>query len=201
AEAAAAALQAQRLIARHEVTQDELSEGDLGDVVEVESRWVDNERWRGWLAYVVAQNFRCKAYYKKGPHPRLDVFVGHELDARAAELTYTHLSQVALRLCGRVERRYRAMYGTARGVRHAYMSGFVDGIREELERGTQALMLVRQQDVDDYFDELSHNFSTERKRRVIKVPHDHKAIYADGHECGVDAVRKSRVGGQKGLAS
>lgn len=201
AEAAAAALKAQRLIARHDVTDTELSQGDLGEVTEVETGRSDNERWRAWLAVAIAENFRCKTYCKVGGGGRVDVFVGHELDARAATLTHEHLAKIALCLARRHERRHRATFGTASGVRLAYMMGFVAGIREELEKGTMALMLVRQPDVDEYFDELQSRFVKPRARRTVYAPHGAVAIADAGRVDGRDAVRRTRIGGQAALAT
>lgn len=201
AEATAAALQAQKLIARHDVAQSELTPEQFGEVVEIKTDFERWERWRSWLARVVADNFRCKHYFSllSAKHKARIVFVGHELDAKAACVSYSALCRVCSYQAGREEREQREYYGTAAGVRATYATGFVAGVRDELERNSVALMLVRQPEVDDYYDALE--LGQLRKAPRQRMPRQARSLYDQAHQAGREAVRSSRLDGQKGLES
>ncbi len=189
AEAIAFALKAQALIAEHDV-----QEWELGDACEeiVEHR-VDlptRRKWREYLASIVSENFRCKAYIqnfgcRKGhrgvPHV---FFVGYEHDARAAAMVFERLYVIGDEL-GRQAKR------DASGWSHAYdnfVVGFCDGVQGELERQCKALMLVVPQEVDRYYEDL--NLYAPRPAREFVFDSE---IRDRGRAAGRDAVRAGRM--------
>lgn len=198
-EAAAAALKAQRLIALYDVDDDELHEESPGEVVEVASKTHLAAKWCDWLACAIADNFRCRTFSRDQGRRRTYVFVGHELDAQAACLTFGHLQSIGTRLVRRAELEWRQRHGSAAGVRNVFCAGFVKGIREELERGSKELMLVRQPDVDEYWDARTQGFTKRNTARRTRTPDDSARLYAQGSRAGRDAVQESRLGGKLGI--
>lgn len=89
-EALAAALKAQKLIANYDIGQCELSHDEEEPIVEIEAL-VRERAWSVALANIVAGNFRCKTFTRVGSREKIPVFLGYEMDSKAAALTYTYL--------------------------------------------------------------------------------------------------------------
>lgn len=196
-EAIAAALKAQRLIADNDVSQFELHAGDdAQEIVDaVAGVPYKGQSWRVMLASAVADNFRCRAwcndYHKNGRKTgREQHFYGYEQDARAAGLVYERLAEVGEDLCRRECRRARAQYGTCAGVKNTYLLGFVRGVRAELEKQSQALMIVTPLAVRDSYEEFSAGFGKVGKFQLGAVA---ISRYDEGLRDGGDAVRAGRL--------
>ncbi|MBQ9001389.1 MAG: DUF2786 domain-containing protein [Eggerthellaceae bacterium] len=193
-EAVAAALKAQKLIAEFDVQAAEISDGvPQGNPVEVRTAAYSRADWRNWLASAVADGFRCKRYVSmtslgKRRVEKEQVFVGFELDARAASMTYERLAEVGERLAREECSRRRRLHGSARGVRNSFLHGYVAGIRSELEKQCQALLLVTPKAVADYYAGL--DLGNARSRRLSLVQDASDA----GRAAGRDAVRAGRIG-------
>lgn len=204
AEATAAALKAQKLIADNDVAKSELYEKVEETISEIHSDRYKGNLWSLVLARTIADNFRCQLYrhgfQEWGGKEYSIVFVGYETDAQAATVTFNNLFKIGNRLADAEVRMARQRYGTAAGVKDSYLmgrgdGGFVGGIRSELEKQCHELMLVRSEKVDDYYEEISRGFGKVRQRR---------RTYSEGYEskgfkAGRDSVRSARMGGQMAL--
>ena len=193
-EAVAAALKAQKLIAEFDVQEAEVSGGGpQGEPVEVGTAAYSRADWRSWLASAVAEGFRCMCYVHWTRHGRRhvekeQVFVGYELDARAAAMTYEKLAEVGEGLAREECSRRRRLHGSARGVRNSFLHGYVAGVRSELEKQGQALLLVTPRAVAEYYEGLE--LGNGRSRRFTLVQDASEA----GRIAGRDAVRSGRMG-------
>lgn len=189
AEAVAFALKAQKLIADNDVEEWELGEEVSREVVELESKTTMRRAWRKILLAVVADNFRCRGILSgrlKGSRIEyVPTFVGYRSDAEAAMVVYDHLLKVGDKL----GRRHEDDFYTDPDAYENFVRGFTDGVRVELEKQCQALMLVRPKDVDDYMDGL--NLKSSRRPRRIGYS---EASREAGRQAGRDAVRSQRLG-------
>ena len=209
AEATAAALKAQKLIADHDVSKADLYEDEPDEITEVTNHNdINGQPWAKYLASAIADNFRCclfyrastvRSYYgrdrKTGEHI---VFIGYETDAEAAKVTYDRLYEIGKRLADKECRKARMENGTARGVRNSFLLGYVKGIRTELEKQSTALVLVRPKAVDDYTEERTANFGFDRSR--VRSAYAGNA-YDNGQRAGRDSVRSARLKGQAALTA
>lgn len=198
AEAIAAALKAQKLIADYNIDQSELYDVSTREVVELETEKYSHKYWRKHLAKVIADNFRCKHYFKTTKDLEdgfkskfIDVFVGYDCDAQAAKLVYHKLVEVGEARCKDAKREAKALYGTCEGVTTTFLFGFVDGVSRELEKQCVALMLVTPKDVLDHMENSHKDLRTER------ADFSSYNIYVncteDGVQAGRDAVRAGRM--------
>ncbi len=197
-EAVAAALKAQKLIADNDVSQSELHEEEEQQKVETLKTSM-YEKWTIKLANVVATNFRCKHYFVKvhvhyGKCGYEQAFVGYECDAAAARTTFEALRAIANKLANEAVRAAIREYGTARGVRNSFLMGFVNGVRKELEKQSQALMLVCPAEVKQAFDQKKI------KKASCKIPVHDADSFNSGYSAGRDAVRSGRMEGQLAIA-
>ena len=209
AEATAAALKAQKLIADYDVSKSELYADEPENITEVEGGEIKGNPWGRRLAKAIADNFRCKNYYSQTGtksywtgRVTVDservVFVGYETDAEAATVTFNRLFEIGGKLAAAECRKARNERGTASGVKNSFLLGFVKGIRKELEKQSQALILVRPKAVDDYYDEVTEGCSSSSSSV-------RNAYYGDAYDSGLaagrDSVRSARLEGQAALTA
>ena len=197
AEAIAAALAAQRLIARYDVTDAELSERrDSEDIAEAYTAWSAH------LAATVATAFRCRATVTRlgrGGSRKRYSFIGYQTDAEAARLAFEHLHEVGRRLATEEVRRWRREWPgySLKGVKSSYCTGFVRGVADELEQQTKALMVVVPEEVDAAYEAATTGSGTyaPRTRATYRSAFDH------GRSDGRDASRARSVEGQLGICA
>lgn len=203
-EALAAALKAQKLIADNDVTKDELHVDEEADQT-VSDIATESQRYAKWtlsFAAVIAENFRCKSY-RCGRHYNGVVyyshhFMGYETDAIAARTTFEALRTIGEQLASQKASECRRLYGTARGVKNSFLTGFMNGVRSELEKQSQELMLVCPTPVKMEYDEFcKQNKVKKEKSRLTMGPID---ASQSGFSAGRDAVRSGRMEGQLALA-
>lgn len=212
AEAIQAALMAQKLIAEHNVSASEMDTSASEPIEEVPSEYFKNgQSWALALASVIATAFRCRYYRRKeaGERYYYAIFVGHKSDAGAASLVYSNLYNACVKL-GRAhasaERKsvrkqmrdegypewYIKDYAgcVGRESEKSFSYGFMIGAKTELEKQTEALMLVVPADVEEAYE--AKNL---KKARRIRMPDYMSAkSYDNGLDAGRDAVRAGRIG-------
>lgn len=198
AEAIAAALKAQKLIAEYDIAKDEIYTKESREVVEVDSSKYSRKQWRRRLAHTVAKNFRCQhlycEVYDNEDHWKLkgkDKFIGYKQDAQAAKLVYDKLVEIGEARCKEAKQEAKIIYGTCEGVTATFLSGFITGVASELEKQSQALMIVTPKDVLDFVDNKYCDVKTEH---IYFNPNDISVDYSDeGRIAGRDAVRAGRM--------
>ena len=178
AEAIEAALAAQRLIARYDVTDAELSERrDSEDIGYVYTAAVCTA-WSANLASTVATAFRCRATVTRlgrGGSRKRYSFIGYQTDAEAARLAFEHLHEVGSRLATVEVRRWRREWPgySLKGVKSSYCTGFVRGVADELERQTKALMVLVPEEVDAAYEAATTGggtYAPRTQRRTGRLP-------------------------------
>lgn len=202
AEAIEAALAAQRLIARYDVTDDELSEHRDGEVIAEAYTAAVCTAWSAHLAATVATAFRCRVAVTRlgrGGSRKRYSFMGYQTDAEAARLAFEHLHEAGSRLATEEVRRWRREWPgySLKGVKSSYCTGFVRGVADELERQTKALMVLVPEEVDVAYEAATKGTGTyaPRTRATYRSAFDH------GRSDGRDASRARSVEGQLGICA
>lgn len=192
-EAAAAALAAQRLIVQYDVEQWEIHTAEEEPIEEVYANHAPR-RWRWHLARVIAPAFRCKylettksAFHKTSwRNDHLITFYGYKTDATAAAMTFNTLYKIGNRLASRYSR--GAEYGTY----NAYVLGFVAGIESELEKQTEALMIVVPPKVKEKYEEWFSGIKGVDTTLKLGCGWDAHNAETQGFMDGREAVRSHR---------
>lgn len=157
AEAQAAMLKAQELMAKYNISVEMTEEEKISYTHEVcDSKW--NMGFRKPLARVIANNFRC-THYLRGSGGAI-VFFGHANDARIAKEVFEFAYAFAMKEGNRCYNKCYQMGRETRGVFNSYVQGFIKGLEQKLGEQSMALMIVTPQDVKDEFQELSKNWKT-----------------------------------------
>ena len=197
AEAVASALAAQRLIPQYNVLDDELSERGPSAIAEVRSAPV-SRNWAGPLADVVSRSFGCESYLfyeSRRGGKKVFVFMGDEANASAARSTFDFLYRVGSRLANDEARRQRdlCVVRCTRGIRPSFCMGFVQGVEDEFDRQSAALMVVVPKRVTDAFDKRVAGCAAFDGRSSIANP----TAYSKGWHAGREAAQE-RSGSRNG---
>lgn len=190
AESATALLMAQKLMAKHGITEDQVSsiaeEGTEPTTVTF-CNHPENKGYRSQLAAVIADNFRCRAFMSEGTV----MFVGHKTDCviarKAFEYAYTHIKRNGTRLADEAWK----LTGTSKGVFNSYASGYMKGIQNALSMQAKALMIIVPKDVDEF---ISINIGTTSSYRGgMSQKYAYRDIYSQGVADGEEAFRRRQL--------
>lgn len=153
AEAKAAALKAQQLLAKYNLTMKDI--GDDEDALEEELVFKHyhtgvDKAWKYDLSVVVARNFRCRVtWFGK----RELAFYGFETDANIACEVFEFLFKTCeKRSRYTADKAYREQ-GCSKGVYYSFSKGFINGVAQELDRQCTALMIVESPEVKKGYNE------------------------------------------------
>ena len=161
-EAISAALKAQKLMAKYNIS--EIDGEEITDTIEtVEFNCLenikaqDNHKWRFSLARIIADNYRCELYCKGR---NVICFYGHKADAEIAKEVFFNFFVIGNKLARREAVNALRHTGTSTGVYNSFVAGFMKGIKEALEVQCTALMIVTPKDVQDSYKEMSKGFTS-----------------------------------------
>ena len=146
-EAELAILKAQRLMAKYDISIEEVKEEKEPEYAHemCEHKW--NYGYRIPLAQVLAKNFRCELY-ERG---KSIVFMGRKVDAAICRQTFEFAYKYIMKRGNQeYNRRYEMGY-TTRGVFNSYAKGFIIGLKKSLDEQSVALAIVTPPDVTEKF--------------------------------------------------
>lgn len=200
-EAKAAALMAQKLLAKYNISLVDVEqlEGKPEEIIE-ECVWFKDcvkgvaRAWKYQLASIVSENFRCKHFFygKSGV-----VFYGHQTDAQAAGEVFKYLfgmgDKLANRVTYRVLRQYHKQGQSAKvsGIYNSWVTGFLKGLSESFKKQCTALMIVVPEDVKQSYDEKVKGFKC-LKARMRNNGFD-KEAYNNGFVTGKEAMAQRAI--------
>lgn len=163
-EARAAALKAQKLMAEYHISMSEIEAVDDVNAITEKSITVGTgNKWKYGLARIVAKNFRCKHFYYGKSSV---VFYGYEVDAEIAAETFKFLfetgNKAATNYYNKLKRdaKKNGDYFFGNGIKNSFLLGYLEGIKEELEKQCTALMIVVPKEVEDGYSERTKAFHT-----------------------------------------
>lgn len=160
-EAQAAALTLQCLMNKHGITESDITESDPETkeaVTEVVDEMGAKQHWKGWLASIIADNFRVVSYWSGFRHTHRLKFMGLPEDVAAAVTTYRMTVKAINKLLkkhtnARKEYDYNILglprWTIAQGheARASYIGGFITGLedafRAQVADTSCAIVLVK----------------------------------------------------------
>lgn len=195
-EAESAALKAQELIAKHNITMTEIE--DAGDATEEEEdlgyyqiHTGNGKAWKFNLAQAIAENFRCKRFWF-GRHTV--AFYGYETDAQAAREVFTFLFKMGNKLATREVNHFHNRGESATGVYNSYVLGFVHGIKSKLDAQCKALMIVMAPKVDEGYQQVREQLGLTNMRNTgLGSVRGYKDIYDKGYKEGQNAMGRREI--------
>ena len=186
AEAKAAMLKAQELMAKYDISIEECEERNEPEYAHemCEHKW--DYAYRIPLAHVLAKNFRCMVYSRG----KTIVFMGHPSDAKICKATFEYVYNFIQKRGNQVyNKRYTMGYPT-KGVFNSYANGFITGLKEAFDVQCTALAIVTPPDVVTHFEEISKDWG-HKKSKSIDV-NDYK-VYREGQRDGKSFMDKKQL--------
>lgn len=198
-EGLSAALQAQKLMVKYNIHEDEVTLEEIkDDIVSIFTTQKHNAHllsWRKQLAVIVSRNFRCKCYISDGDV----VFRGYKNDAQLALDVYMMLYRVGDKLGSKAYNTQKDETGSGKGAYNSFIAGFLKGVDDSLGEQCTALMVVTPKEVEDEWKDFSAKFTTQKTSLSVSD----RALYNDGYAEGKTAVKscslenKGKKGGKK----
>lgn len=161
-EAKSAMLMAQKLMAKYDISVEEVSEPEEPEYSHemCEHKW--DYAYRVPLAQVLAKNFRCMLYQQG----KQIVFMGHSSDAKVCRATFEFAYQFIQRRGNSIYNKRYSMGLPTKGVFNSYATGFIVGLREAFDVQCRALAIVTPPDVINQFEEMTKDWSTKNARSI-----------------------------------
>lgn len=188
AEAAAALLKAQELMAKYDISVEQLDSVDEEEMDQVQCTHADNLGYRAELAHLISKNFKVKHFYRDGSV----VFFGYKHDVAIAkeafEFAYKYIYRTGNRICDGI----RKQGYSAKGVFNSYALGFIAGMKEAFDIQCKALMIVTPKEVEDQFKDFTKNIGTAKFGACIGDG-IYKSYYNQGIKDGKDQFGQKLV--------
>lgn len=197
-EARSAALTAQKLMAEYHISMSEVDK--IEDVENIIEKQIDvgvGAKWKYSLANIIAKNFRCK-YFMYGK-TRV-VFYGYAEDAEIASMTFQFLFDFGNKSAMNYYQRQRNeakrnnTHFNGRGIKNAYLIGYLNGIKESLEKQCTALLIVIPEKVKEKYEERSSSFKS-RKYSGLRFRNNNEGDQAlsEGKRQGRNIVKSRQI--------
>ena len=187
-----AMLQVQKLVLKHHLDLNEIvQESKPKSIVSRRAGVGFNAKqiWVSDLANVIADNFRCVRYFIGYNKIQTIKFMGEELDVNIACNVFEFALSDAKRNADKLVNNYYRNYGTSKGIRASYYSGYVSGLRqayyEQVQQNQEfGLVLVKPKEAIDY--KASLKAATWNYIGKIGIYHSDIANkgYKDGYQLG-----------------
>jgi hypothetical protein len=186
-EAKSAISRARKLMAEHDLTEQEIRGGKKSDVIK-SSLHVSSASWVGMVSQEIANNFRCKTYFILNRSHM--AFLGKKDDVEVVIRTFNYVYTFIVAEGKRIRRIYRAKGLSTEGVFKSYIRGFIVGLREMFEEQNRseskewALVMKTPVEVIEEFNKL--NLETSRSKSISVTDYEaYKHGVSQGREVEV----------------
>ena len=187
-EAKAAALKAQRLMAEYHLSESNIDGvKDIKRIMEKPVNVGTGNKWKYGLADIISKNFRCKRFWEE---KEVIYFYGYKEDAEVAAMTFKFLFDMGSKLATQYYQNKRNQAKKSRiqfngkGLKNAFLMGYVDGIKEVLDRQCTALMIVTPKKVEEAYVERSKDFTIFNPKITYKIGNEGEKAREEGRIAG-----------------
>ena len=172
---------AQKLMAKHGITQSDID--SMNAKAPKITRMACVHKWdagyRQPLASVIAENYRCKALLVG----KTVCFMGRENDALIAKNAFEFAYKFIMRRGNQEYEKVRNKGFSGKGVFNSYAIGFIAGLKEVLDKQCKSLMIVTPPEVIEEYNNLSVAKASGGVRQKDGV---YKNIYDAGKQDAID---------------
>lgn len=185
AEAQAAMLKAQELMAKHNISVGTIQNQteDHKEVIREFVKGGQNCQWMRQLGRVISDNFRCDMLIATGYGI---CFVGLKEDAQLCSRIFSFAVQVLDKNMKKLRKQYRKQGLSTEGISGDYASGFIIGLRdkfkEQVERNNWGLILVKDNAVTEYTESIKSGKTAKAGRSLGHS--GNQALWAKGYKDG-----------------
>lgn len=183
AEAQAAMLKAQQLMAQHNLDMAQFEEAGKvkKEAVKDYVEGYHNTNWAIRLAQVICNNFRCNLL--RASHYGL-VFVGLKEDVAICKAVFTFAAQTLDKNMKKLRRQYRKAGKPTDGISGDYSAGFIAGLqakyKEQVDKNNWGLVLVKDALVEQLTQDIIDPKGKRTSGKKLKQSGD-PGLYAKGY--------------------
>lgn len=199
AEAEAAALKAQKLMAKYHLSMKEIEAAEEIDCIDENYVHVGSgNRWKYLLADIIARNFRCK-YFMYGSVSV--VFYGYKEDTAIAALTFEFLFKVGNKAANNYYQKKRKHaikhqgYFNGSGIKNAFLVGYLEGIEESLEKQSAELMIIVPKEVEESYADVTAGFKKTSNSLSYEDSSGGQKAREEGIKTGKATIRSREIEG------
>lgn len=196
-ESKAAALKAQKLMAEYHISMVEVEAvEDIENIVEKKVNVGMGNKWKYFLSGIIAKNFRCKYFYYGKDTV---VFYGYEMDANIAAMTFEFLFKTGNKAANNYYQRLKSEaqknneYFFGKGIKNSFLSGYIQGIKEVLEKQCTALMIVIPEKVEKEYENISGNFETMHNKIKTRGNYQGEQARVEGRKAGKNTIQSKGI--------
>lgn len=182
AEAQAAALAAQKLLAKYNMDMDEVMLEKEPEVIKdiMDSSEFKGYLWAKQLANTVAKNYSCKLFLRGNNI----VFYGYKEHTEIAKEVFRFLFEIGNKLALQESREYYREHGNCKGVYNSFAMGFYRGVKSKLDEQCVALSIVVPSKVEEAYKNLDLCVA---KTKHITISSQDAEISQKGYQAGREA--------------
>lgn len=207
-EAQSALLKAQELLAKHNLTMEDVTDCNITeDVIQYnfEVSFTKME-WRMILATIIADNFRCYCWGNIGGSRGYGVgftFLGKESDVEICKTIYIYAKKCIETNIKRLQKECKEKGYSSKGVAKSYGYGFCVGLKNKFRDQVQehqewGIILSKPKDVVQKYEEINSNFKNRTNKPSVNTKYYEKGI-KDGNEFSPNALTGSTTKQQSPL--
>lgn len=196
-EAKSAALKAQKLMAEYHVSMTEIEAiEDIENIVEEKINVGTGNKWKYSLSAIIAKNFRCKYFYYGKSNV---VFYGYKKDAEIAAMTFKMLFDIGNKESTKYYQKKRREFINCgitfdgRGIKNAFLSGYLMGINEALEKQCTALMIVIPKNVEKKYKDRTSGFHSFSNSFKVKANAEGEQAKSEGIRVGRNMIMSKSI--------
>lgn len=169
-EAQAAALVAQKLLAKYNIDIDVVNVSNEEAVVKgtIDSSEYKGYIWARHMAAIIAKNYCCKVFLTEEIKGKNIVFYGFKEHTEVAKSVFKFLFEIGNNLALTTCREYTKKYGHSRGVYNSFVLGFVSGVESKLNEQCVALSIVVPTKVEEEYKKLGLVSNRENKVTISR---------------------------------
>ena len=158
-EAQIAMLKAQELLAKHKLSMQEVKNFKTNNSKikdDVSKITFTKAKWKGKLAFIIAENFGCYNYYKTRRINTI-TFFGREEDVTVCNIVLEYAVNCINNTVKRLKYQYSKNGYSTRGLENDYAVGFVNGLNEKFQEQKKAnqkwgLVLIKDKEVIEAYN-------------------------------------------------
>jgi len=191
-EAVQAALMAQKLMLKNNVTICEVQQAEEEkEEIKINYEVVGaGKAWKYSLATIIADNFRCKTFSFGS---NTIAFYGNETDSVACKEVFKFLFYYGDKKATSISCQYKATCGTSKGVYSSFTLGYLWGIKDKLDTQSKALMIIIPKEVEKSFEDFMQDV---KKKKTNKDPFKNGINlkeYKNGYKYGQQAMGRREL--------
>ncbi len=192
-EAQVAALKAQQIMAKYNISLTDVETEEQSETIEAATpiETGAGRKWKYTLAAIVASNFKCKVFGIK--ENNTICFYGYSSDTQVAAEVFKFLFKHGDKMAAKEVREIKKKGRDSHGVYNTYLCGFCHGLQSALDAQCKALQLVVPKEVIESYDNFRQSGIWQQNKRSGIKYQPNTDSYNNGYREGRTAMQRREL--------